>query len=283
MTIQQHTAADEGANTVDRPALDQASRRRFLQSALAAAVATMTTTGRGAGQTRDATQTDVSAALGAGPPQLDTTPATYVLFLDMREVEELVLCEQVVNQAEKHPHNPVLGPGDLHDGDGDRAGNWAGSLVYDAEDQLLKMWYSGLDETSASGFPGVTSGSIATGLATLPKDGFPFLRAADPISRGSMTTKPIRVKNAVATQLSLNVSHTAPWRDWVEVEVLDARSSRPIAGYGREKGRVMRDGTAHKVQWRDHTTLAAVGAAEIRLRFHFYGAARLYSYTFLPG
>ena len=37
-----------------------------------------------------------------------------------------------------------------------------------------------------------------------------------------------------------------------------------------------------KVQWRDHTTLAAVGAAEIRLRFHFYGAAITLSHVVNP-
>ncbi len=49
---------------------------------------------------------------------MDTSANTYVLFLDMQEVEDLVLCKQVVNQARKHSHNPVLGPGDVHDWDG---------------------------------------------------------------------------------------------------------------------------------------------------------------------
>lgn len=39
----------------------------------------------------------------------------------MKEVDDPVLCKQIVNQAEKHLHNPVLGPGDVHDWDGDKA------------------------------------------------------------------------------------------------------------------------------------------------------------------
>jgi hypothetical protein len=55
---------------------------------------------------------------GPSKPTVDTSANTYVLFLDMQEVEDLVLCKQVVNQARKHSHNPVLGPGDVHDWDG---------------------------------------------------------------------------------------------------------------------------------------------------------------------
>ena len=48
---------------------------------------------------------------------LDTTSNTYVLFLDMLEVEELHNIELVVNQAIKHPNNPVLPLGDVNDFD----------------------------------------------------------------------------------------------------------------------------------------------------------------------
>ena len=545
------------------------SRRRFLQSGLTGALAVTAPGGVGS-----ATEHFADRNQNGGHDRvsttvvLDSTPDTYVVFLDMQEVEELILCEQVVNQAQKHPNNPVLGPGDVHDWDGDRAASWAGSLFYDQEEKLFKLWYQGRDikssgnmqfvnaigyavsedgvvwhrptlglydyngrrdnnicfrtpdgmtghfcvvkdprepnperryqalaevnlvasdrktvkhvpydspdglhwkrvgeyvevprngtdtgvividesappaerfraygqhtcftgpdiqqlkfvgdvispsdgaeheihfvytaryrnqypmiydynyhrpyfsrssrrdserqaylqrrmslergalpaeepdrdyqiyvgdirlasgrdplgqfqricprkpvvprgergswdsgflslggqcfiehdgeilifyagmnERNASGFPGITSGQVATGLATLPRDGFTYLRAADPISRGTMTTRPIQVKNRDA-KLSVNVSHTIPWRDWVEVEVLDAQTSQPISGYRREEGRVMQDGTARLVEWRGNFTLAGVEVPEIRLRFHFYGAARLYSFTFAKG
>ena len=79
------------------------ARRLFLKSGFAAA-ALAATDGRFefvdpllAGQATSPTPT------GRPALNLDTTPDTYVLFLDMQEVEELLLCEQVVNQATKHP------------------------------------------------------------------------------------------------------------------------------------------------------------------------------------
>jgi hypothetical protein len=525
----------------------------------------MVKTGRAFAQQLSDKRSDVVPTVGFDGPPLDTSANTYVLFLDMQEVEELVLCKQVVNQAKKHLRNPVLGPGDVHDWDGLEAANWGGSLIYDAQDNLFKMWYvgrdikgardgnhrgaigyavsedgvvwhkpmlglyefngrkdnsicfrapdsqanhfsvvkdprennpqrryqalakmkvvlgdatvtrhvpyysadgvrwnrggefvevpttadtgyividdeappeqrfraygqhtcctgpdieslkfvgdvispgdgaeheihfvytaryrnqypmlydynchrayysradrrdaerqkyllgrmslergelpaeepdsnyqtytgdirlatardplgkfkrigprqpvvacgeraewdsgflvlggecffehngqilifySGLNETNASAFPGITGSPIGTGLATLPIDGFTYLCAEDPISRGTMTTKPIQVKNAGNVHLSINVSHTLPWRDWIEVEILDAKTSRPIPGYGREEARVMEDGTRRIVRWPEHATLAGVNASHMRLRFHFYGQARLYSYTF---
>ena len=123
----------------------------------------------------------------------------------------------------------------------------------------ILIFYSGLDERSVTGFPGLSNGPYATGMASLPIDGFTYLRAADRISRGTMRTKPIRVANAAGVQLSLNVSHTVPWRDWIEVEVLDARTRRPISGYGRENGRIMADSAAHRVKWQHRQTLKDVG------------------------
>ena len=42
----------------------------------------------------------------------------------------------------------------------------------------------------------------------------------------------------------------------------------------------MRDNLRAGVQWKQHHTLAGVKARQIRLRFHFYGRARLYSFSF---
>ena len=95
-----------------------------------------------------------------------------------------------------------------------------------------------------------------------------------------MRTKPIRVGNVAGVQLSLNVLNTVPWRDWIEVEVLDARTQRAIPGYGREDDRIMAASAAHRVKWRDRQTLKDVGVPEICLAFHFYGEGWLYSFTF---
>ena len=44
----------------------------------------------------------------------------------------------------------------------------------------------------------------------------------------------------------------------------------------------MADSIAAPVAWREHRTLAGVGVGPIRLRFHLYGRAQLYSFTFAP-
>jgi len=76
---------------------------------------------------------------------MDTSPSTYVLFLDLLEVEDMLLVEQVVGQAEKHPANPVIAPGNVEDWDADRATNWAGTIAFDPADGLFKAWYYGRD------------------------------------------------------------------------------------------------------------------------------------------
>ncbi|PYV11771.1 MAG: hypothetical protein DMG07_18485 [Acidobacteria bacterium] len=80
------------------------------------------------------------AALSAA---LDTTANTYVLFLDMREVESLFNTELVVNQAEKYSGNPVLPTGDMNDFDFMRASSWAGNVIFDQDEGIFKMWYNG--------------------------------------------------------------------------------------------------------------------------------------------
>src|ERR1019366_5458057 len=74
---------------------------------------------------------------------LDTSSGTYVLFLDMQEVESLHNIELVVNQAEKHPGNPVVPTGDLNDFDYHQASSWAGSVIFDEDEKVFKLWYLG--------------------------------------------------------------------------------------------------------------------------------------------
>src|SRR5882762_3290107 len=79
----------------------------------------------------------------AGGVALDTTSHTYVLFLDMQEVESLKNVELVVNKAEKVAGNPILPTGDMGDWDYDQASTWGGAILYDEDDKIFKLWYSG--------------------------------------------------------------------------------------------------------------------------------------------
>ena len=81
--------------------------------------------------------------------KMDTTSNTYVLFLDMMEIEQLDLVKQVVNKAKKHPGNPILVNGNVEDWDASRAANWASSMAYDDKEKLFKIWYYGTDDGSA--------------------------------------------------------------------------------------------------------------------------------------
>ena len=66
-----------------------------------------------------------------------------------------------------------------------------------------------------------------------------------------------------------------------EVEVLDARTNRPIAGYTHaDCDDVLLDSVRAPVAWGKRRSLAGIKAANIRLRFHMYGKAKLYSFTF---
>ena len=76
---------------------------------------------------------------------LASTPGTQVLFLDMLEVDELRNAQLVVNQARKHPANPVIQTGSLGEWDSLQAVTWHGTVIWDAEDRIYKAWYMGLD------------------------------------------------------------------------------------------------------------------------------------------
>jgi hypothetical protein len=66
----------------------------------------------------------------------------------MREVQKLENAELVLNAAEKHPSDPVLLLGDVHEWDSLQARPWGGSIFYDAQDGLFRCWYIGFDHSN---------------------------------------------------------------------------------------------------------------------------------------
>lgn len=67
-----------------------------------------------------------------------------LLFLDPDLPGALHNVARRVVRAEKHPANPILPLGDLHEWDSLRAAPWeARTVMYDAEDGLFKAWYHG--------------------------------------------------------------------------------------------------------------------------------------------
>ncbi len=71
---------------------------------------------------------------------------TRVLFLDLADLQSRHNVVQAVCEATKHPDNPILPLGDLHEWDALQARPWEGrSVIYDDEERLFKCWYAGTD------------------------------------------------------------------------------------------------------------------------------------------
>lgn len=118
------------------------------------------------------------------------------------------------------------------------------------------------------------------GLAILRRDGFVCMEVADRVTSGCFTTKSLDVTRRDVS-LIVNVGDVAPGRDWIEVEVLDAKTGKALPGFGRDTcGDLDEDAVRATVTWAGKPFSAALrkAGAAIRLRFWLHGAARLYSY-----
>lgn len=73
-----------------------------------------------------------------------------VLFLDLGELDERDNVDLRPTPAEKHPANPVLQPGAAGEWDCKRVGNWAGDIIWDADESVFKCWYYGSDLPGAA-------------------------------------------------------------------------------------------------------------------------------------
>jgi hypothetical protein len=82
--------------------------------------------------------------LTAGPRIRSIRAGDRLLFLDRTLPGDHHNVARRVVRAEKHPANPILPLGDLHEWDSLRAAPWeARTVLYDAEDRLFKAWYQG--------------------------------------------------------------------------------------------------------------------------------------------
>jgi len=175
-----------------------------------------------------------------------------------------------------------------------RHGEWDDCLLVISDkliilDDTIYLYYCGQGEewtswpleNKASGFRFERVGSIRLsrmGLATLRLDGWTCLETADREIPGSATTAPIDLTDK-KVRLIVNVSQVQANRSFVQVEVLDAATARPIEGLGQgDCQRIEADSVRAAVTWRDKS-LADVRANRIKLRFCISGAARLHSWS----
>jgi hypothetical protein len=116
-------------------------------------------------------------------------------------------------------------------------------------------------------------GKIATGLATLRRDGFASMDAGD--SAGSLTTRPLSFKGK---HLFVNVD--APQGE-LRAEVLD-RQDRVIEPFTRENCvSVAADKTLQMVSWKGAEDLSGVSGRPVKFRFHL-SRGRLYAFWVSP-
>ncbi|MBN1421365.1 MAG: alpha-galactosidase [Planctomycetes bacterium] len=125
-----------------------------------------------------------------------------------------------------------------------------------------------------AGVPGSpASGTCATGLATLRRDGFASLDA-DP-DGGTVTTRPVRFSGK---HLFVNADAA---RGELRVEVLDAGGG-VIAPFARDACAPVRaDATLAEVRWEGAADLSAVAGRPVRLRF-LLRDARLFAFWVAP-
>ncbi len=77
---------------------------------------------------------------------LDARAGAVWALLDLDHIESLDDVELSVCEAEKHPLNPLMPLGDVHEWDALQARPWHGrTVLFDEADQLFKCWYDGTD------------------------------------------------------------------------------------------------------------------------------------------
>ena len=174
------------------------------------------------------------------------------------------------------PDLPVIPMGDWGTWDDELLVLGGGSMI--PFDDRVVLFYTALSHFG-TGFLSYPYFKCEMGMATLRRDGFTHLCNRDGLTEATATTAPIEAGVAPAA-VQVNVSDLRPYRDWVEVEVLDADSGRVAPGYGREDCRhVITEGLSVPVRWDAHADLGAA-PRRFRLRFYLWGRARLYSFAF---
>lgn len=155
-----------------------------------------------------------------------------------------------------------------------------GPVVRDGE---ILIFYTGVDEAGGAlpnHRPPEQPIPLRTGLARLRPDGFTHLQARDGYGPACITTHPLRMEGA-APRLILNAARLLPYRDWVEVEILDEATGQPVEGYSRADClKIASEGIRLPVRWQHQATLSGIRSPRIALRFYLYGLARLHSFTF---
>lgn len=116
----------------------------------------------------------------------------------------------------------------------------------------------------------------STGLATLRRDGFVSMSAAD--KEGHLTTEKLSFDGKY---LFVN-ANVGSRKGRLYVEVLD-EDGRPVSGFTKKECQVMKstDSTKYRITWKDKSDLSELAGKNIRLRFYLTGGD-LYAFWISP-
>ena len=158
----------------------------------------------------------------------------------------------------------------------ERKGDWNWGNVQSAGGCCLvvgdKLYFYASGRKGIPGSPG--SGECATGLATLRRDGFASMDAAD-TTGGVLTTRPVRFSGKYPF-VNCDAS-----RGELRVEILD-EVGNVIAPFSRGNCLPFSgDKTLHRLQWKDTPNLAALAGRPVHFRFHLT-RGRLYAFWVSP-
>ncbi len=142
------------------------------------------------------------------------------------------------------------------------------------DDEEIKLYYGGYNMKRSTLAEGQPSG----GLATLRLDGFTHLELVKGRARGSLTTIPIG--RGTASELYLNADCSEG--GFLQAELIDPASGRPLPGYSREEStRFEGDSVAWRVEWENGRGLHGLKVDSFQIKFHLAatgGSPKLYSF-----
>ena len=194
----------------------------------------------------------------ARTPWLDTVDIQLVSSRDGRQWHRL---------GDGRPFLPV-GPADTYDA----------GMVYMAQLPVVRkdlgeiwLYYIGYRKGHWA-LPRGENEESSINLAKLRLDGFVSLTAGE----GEFTTKPLVFEGE---RLEINARTTGD-EGRVTVEVLDASTGAPLAGFGREDCDAFQgNSVAHAVTWRNGPSLKDLAGEPVRLRFHLR-RAKIFAFQF---
>ncbi|RAV16662.1 hypothetical protein [Paenibacillus contaminans] len=165
-------------------------------------------------------------------------------------------------------------------------GEWDDAFIVTSnpvvKDDEIYVFYSGTCEPAANAPQRYDTSQVRSGVAKIERGRLTYLSSADQLSTAVITTVPMEIAKSSNVELRINAGELIPYRDYIEVEAIDAETNEPIAGFERRDCLdLYSDGFDIPAIWNGSSSLDDLrDRNRIKLRFYLYGKARLYSFSF---